>query len=938
MSIHKYEHEHHIKKHKNKYKKLQEIAMNEASDILFHTMTSEKSIEFLNSSLNGLTEEEVIKRRTTFGTNTLEEGKRKTLIAMFLDEFKSAMIIVLLIAAAISGFLKEITDTVIILTVVIINAVLGVAQESKAEKALEALKKMSSPYSKVKRDGSVVLLKTEEIVPGDIVLFEAGDFVPADMRLIESVNLKVEESALTGESVPVDKVTQKINDKEIVIGDRKNMAFSGSSITYGRGAGVVTCTGMNTEVGKIAEYITKSESDETPLQKKLSEIGKYISIGVVFIAIIILVTGMLKGREFLEMFLISVSLAVAAIPEGLPAIVTIVLAIGVQKMSKRNAIIRRLPAVETLGSTDIICSDKTGTLTQNKMTVTEVYFDGELRFAHNISMHCKSLNIFSQIMTLCNDSKVKRINDSEVETIGDPTETALVSFTMDMGVNKEKLEQLTPRVNEVPFDSDRKLMTTIHENSFINQDSTNGKPDSKVGNNFNNRNNSKNNKSYRVLTKGAPDMLLSRCSKILINGEILPLSQSNLKEIERANSRMATRALRVLAMAYKDLDSIPEDISSENIEKDLIFVGLTGMIDPPREEVKKAIEVCRQAGIKPIMITGDHKDTALAIAYELGIITDNTQALTGSELDKISDDLFNEHVEKYSIYARVSPEHKVRIVEAWKKKGKIVAMTGDGVNDAPALKTADIGVGMGITGTDVSKNVSDMVLADDNFATIVAAVEEGRRIYSNIRKAIQFLLSANMGEVITLFVATMLNWTILFPIHILWINLVTDTFPALALGVEKAEKDIMIYKPKKSDRGIFSGGLGVSVLYQGILESLITLVVYYMGLRLYSISIATTMAFAALGLIQLVHSFNVRTGIKSAFSISLNSNKYLVQAFLLSAFLQIVVIAVPYLNGIFRVSPLNVNQWLIVILAALSIIPLVELVKFIQRMHFAGKQ
>jgi Ca2+-transporting ATPase len=923
MSIRKDENKYRERKNKNDHKfeyykhneNYPETDVNKTSDILFHTMTAEKAVEALNSSSNGLTEKEVLKRRAIYGTNTLEEGKRKTLIAMFLDEFKNVMIIVLLLAAVISGFLKEITDAIIILAVVIINAVLGVAQENKAEKALEALKKMSSPYSKVKRDSNVVLLKTEEIVPGDIVLLEAGDFVPADMRLIESANLKVEESALTGESVPVEKFTQEIRDREIVIGDRKNMVFSGSSITYGRATGLVTSTGMNTEVGKIAGYITKSEPDETPLQKKLSEIGKYISIGVILIAIIIFITGMLRGREFLEMFLTSVSLAVAAIPEGLPAVVTIVLAIGVQKMSKRNAIIRKLPAVETLGSTDIICSDKTGTLTQNKMTVTEVYLDGELRFAHNTSKHNKSFNIFSQIMTLCNDSRVKQKNNGEIETIGDPTETALVSFTMDKGIKKEELEQTLPRINEVPFDSERKLMTTIHKNSIIHQNSVD----------------SKNDKVYRVLTKGAPDMLLSQCNRILINGEILSLSQSNLEEIEKANSRMAARALRVLAMAYKDLDNIPEDLSSENIEKDLIFVGLTGMIDPPREEVKRAVEVCRQAGIRPIMITGDHKDTALAIANELGIMTDNSQALTGSELDKISGDLFSEQVEKYSVYARVSPEHKVRIVEAWKKKEKIVAMTGDGVNDAPALKTADIGVGMGITGTDVSKSVSDMVLADDNFATIVTAVEEGRRIYSNIRKAIQFLLSANMGEVITLFFATMLNWTILFPIHILWINLVTDTFPALALGVEKAKKDIMVRKPKKSNGSIFSGGLGISVLYQGILESLVTLGVYYIGLRLYTADVAITMAFATLGLIQLVHSFNVRTGTDSAFSISFISNKYLIWAFLLSAFLQIIVIIVPYLNGIFRVRPLNPNQWLIVALASLAIIPLVEVAKFIQK-------
>ncbi|NSW89354.1 MAG: calcium-translocating P-type ATPase, SERCA-type [Firmicutes bacterium] len=883
--------------------KLQETRSKEIKEILFHTISVEKTLQYLNTDLNGLTEEEALKRKSIYGSNLLEEGERKTLFLMFLEQFKNVMVLVLLVAAAISGFLKEITDTIIILAVVIINAILGVIQESKAERALEALKKMSSPYSKVKRNGNVTLLKTEEIVPGDIVLLEAGDFVPADMRLVESVNLKVEEAALTGESVPVEKFTREINDRDIVIGDRKNLVFSGSSVTYGRGMGVVTHTGMNTQVGKIAGYITKSKPDETPLQKKLAEIGKYISIGVIVVAVIIFITGMLKGREFLEMFLISVSLAVAAIPEGLPAVVTIVLAIGVQKMSKRNAIIRKLPAVETLGSTDIICSDKTGTLTQNKMTVTEVYLDGGLKFAHTVTLHDKNFNIFAQIMALCNDSRVKKKDGEEIEAIGDPTETALVNFIMSKGLNKEEMERSMPRVNEIPFDSERKLMTTINQHG----------------------------ERYRVLTKGAPDMLLKYCSKILINDEILPLSQSHLKEIEKANSLMAGKALRVLAMAFKDIDIIPENISSENIENDLVFVGLTGMIDPPRVEVKNAVKVCRQAGIKPIMITGDHKDTAIAIAKELGIIADNSQVITGSELDKISDDIFEDQVEKYLVYARVSPEHKVRIVKAWKKKGMIVAMTGDGVNDAPALKSADIGVGMGITGTDVSKSVSDMVLADDNFATIVTAVEEGRRIYSNIRKVIQFLLSANMGEVITLFIATMLNWTILFPIHILWINLVTDTFPALALGVEKADKDIMTRKPVKSNSSIFSGNLGVNILYQGILEGFITLAVYYIGFKKYSSSTAITMAFATLGLIQLVHSFNVRSGIKSAFNISFTSNKYLVWAFLLSAFLQISVIAVPYLNNIFRISPLNFTQWLIVATASLSIIPFVELVKLIQR-------
>jgi Ca2+-transporting ATPase len=900
-------------------------------DILFHTMTVEETLLYLNTGLDGLTDEEAAKRRAIYGNNALEETKGKTLLVMFLEQFKSIMIIILILAAAISGFLKEVTDTVIILAVVIINAVLGVIQESKAERALEALKKMSVPYSKVKRDNSLIMLKTGEIVPGDIVCLEAGDVVPADMRLVESVNLKVEEAALTGESVPVEKFTGEINEKDIIVGDRKNMVFSGSNVTYGRGIGVVTSTGMNTEVGKIAGYIAKNKPEETPLQKKLAEMGKYISIGVIVIAVIIFLAGMLKGREFLEMFLISVSLAVAAIPEGLPAVVTIVLAIGVQKMSGQNAIIRKLPAVETLGSTNIICSDKTGTLTQNKMTVTEVYLDGEIKSANAACWeqgqeeeqeqeqnheqeqeqeqnkeYNQRFASFIEIMTLCNDSRVNRKPGEEDEVIGDPTETALVYFAMSKGFSKKALEEKMPRLNEIPFDSARKLMTTINKHG----------------------------EAYRVLTKGAPDMLLKRCRKILLNGEVVPLTQSHIDKIEKANSQMAAKALRMLAMAYKDIDFIPENVSPENIERDLVFVGLIGMIDPPRVEVKDAVDICKQAGIRPIMITGDHKDTAIAIARELGIINSESEAITGNELDKISEELFESYVEKYLVYSRVSPQHKVRIVEVWKKKGMVVAMTGDGVNDAPALKTADIGVGMGITGTDVSKSVSDMVLADDNFATIVTAVKEGRRIYSNIRKVIQFLLSANIGEVITLFVATMLNWSILFPIHILWINFVTDTFPALALGVEKADRDIMARKPVKPDTGIFSGGIGISIIYQGILEGFITLIAYYIGIIYYSSNVAITMAFATLGLIQLVHAFNVRSGFKPAFSIRFASNKYLLLAFLLSAFLQISVIVIPYMNGIFRVIPLNLTQWLIVVAASLSIVPLVELAKALQALFY----
>jgi len=871
-------------------------------NVLFHTIATDRALNYLKTEINGLSETEASQRLLSFGRNELQEGRKKTLLGMFIEQFKSVMVLILILAAVISGFLGELTDTAIIMAVVILNAVLGIVQESKAEKALAALKQMSKPFAKVRRGGEVKQIKTEDIVPGDIVIIEAGDYIPADMRLIDSASLKIEEAALTGESVPVEKFIEAIDKEDLVIGDRRNMAYLGSSVTYGRGIGVVTGTGMNTEVGKIAGYIAGDNVEETPLQKKLSEMGKYLSIGVVIIAVIIFIAGALQGRPYLEMFLTSVSLAVAAIPEGLPAIVTIVLAIGVQKMAKRNAIIRKLPAVETLGSTEIICSDKTGTLTQNKMTVKEIYFGQQVYNADSIPANADDLGIFIQVMTLCNDSKVTRIGESGMSAVGDPTETALIYFASKYGFHKDAMEKTIPRQNEIPFDSDRKLMTTI--------------------NRLNDRS--------RVMTKGAPDVLLERCSRMLHNGKIVPLTAEDFEKIKNVNSDMANKALRVLALAFKDIESIPADISSQSMEHDLVFTGLVGMMDPPREEARDAVRICKDAGIRPVMITGDHKDTAAAIARELNIISNESEVITGSELDKIDQKDFINQVSRYSVYARVSPEHKVRIVKAWKENGKIVAMTGDGVNDAPALKTADIGVGMGITGTDVAKGVSDMVLSDDNFSTIVVAVEEGRKIYSNIRKAIQFLLSANMGEVITLFVATMLNWTILFPIHILWINLVTDAFPALALGVEKAEKDIMKQKPRKSTGSFFAGGLGINVIYQGLLEALITLATYYAGLSLYSQKTAVTMAFATLGLIQLTHSFNVRSTSKSIFKIGLFSNPYLIGAVTVSVFLHIVVILVPFLNWIFRVTPLNIRQWIIVIAASILIIPCVELVKVVQ--------
>ncbi len=876
----------------------------ELNSILFHTLDEKTALENLNATPDGITSQEAEKRTGIYGKNELQEGRKKTIAEMFLEQFKNVMVIILLIAAVIAGLTHELTDSVIILVVVVINAVLGVVQESKAEKALAALKKMSSPYARVKRNGDVEQVKSEELVPGDIVLLEAGDYVPADLRLLQSVSLKIEEAPLTGESVPVEKIVEKIDKADLVIGDRKNMAYAGSSVTYGRGAGVVTATGMNTEVGKIAAHIGNSEAQQTPLQRKLGEMTKYLTVGIIAVSVIIFFAGVLQGRDYLDMMLTAISLAVAAIPEGLPAVITIVLALGVQKMARRNAIIRKLSSVETLGSTEIICSDKTGTLTQNKMTVQEVFLDGQIKKADDLSEESTSTTIFLHSLVLCNDSRTTHGGDS-AGFIGDPTETALASFAAGRGFHKNSLDELIPRRSEIPFDSERKRMTTIHE--------MNGK--------------------LRVLTKGAPDVLLDRCGKFLSNGKAEVLTEKHRDVIRNANGKMAGKALRVLGVAYKDIEELPLHPDPESVENDLVFVGLVGMIDPPRPEAREAVRICSEAGVRPIMITGDHRDTAAAIAKELNIIKDEGEVITGSELNAISDDDFEKRVVQYSVYARVSPEHKVKIVNAWKKRGKIVAMTGDGVNDAPALKSADIGIGMGITGTDVAKGVSNMVLADDNFATIVIAVEEGRKIYSNIRKTIQFLLSSNLGEIVTLFVGTMLNWTVLLPIHILWVNLVTDTLPALALGVEKAEKDVMKQKPKRSNSSFFAEGVGVSILYQGILKGLITLAVYFIGLRFYSREIAITMAFATLGLIQLAHSMNVRSNKKSLFRIGLFSNPYLVGAIVIAAILQLVVIIVPFFNDIFKVKQLNLEQWLIVITASLSIVFIVEMVKlFLNRL------
>lgn len=875
---------------------------------LFHTMEAAAVISEMDTDLEGLDEDQVKERLQKYGRNELKEGKKKTVFMMFLEQFKNLMVIILIAAAVISLIVTkghDLADALIILAVVLINALLGVVQESKAEKALAALKSMSSPYVKVKRQGDVRQIKTEELVPGDIVFIEAGDIVPADMRLIESASLKIEEAALTGESVPVEKEIKPIEKTDIVIGDRKNMSYSSSHVSYGRGMGVVVATGMDTEVGKIAGHLVNTESQETPLQRKLTEMSKILSIGVLLVSVVIFVVGILQKRDPLEMFLTAVSLAVAAIPEGLPAVVTIVLALGVQRMAKQNAIIRKLSAVETLGSTQIICSDKTGTLTQNKMTVKEVFINDKLIKAEALDRSEKTANDFLSAMILCNDSKLSR-KGGEVSLLGDPTETALVEFALTKDMAKDTWEKESPRRSEIPFDSERKLMTTVNQ--------------SKEG--------------LRLITKGAPDVLLSRCTGILLQGVKNPMTDVHHKAILAANKAMAHKALRVLAVAEKRLDAIPQDMSPDQNETDLVFVGLMGMIDPPRPEARDAVAVCKDAGIRPVMITGDHRDTAAAIAKELGIIQNEREVITGSQLSALSDHEFDLNVEKYSVYARVSPEHKVRIVKAWKKKDRIVAMTGDGVNDAPALKASDIGVGMGITGTEVSKSVSNMVLADDNFATIVKAVEEGRKIYSNIRKTIQFLLACNLGEVVTLFIATLLGWSILSPIHILWINLITDTLPALALGLESAEKDIMKQQPRPARSSFYSEGVGISIIYQGICEGLLTLAAFYLGS--YSVpqaspEVGVTMAFVALGMIQLFHCFNTRSIHESLFRIGAFTNAFVVGASILAAILQLSVIFLPFMNPIFRVVPLTGTQWLWTLGISFTIIPIVELVKAVQR-------
>lgn len=870
-----------------------------------YLQTVEDVFKEVQSSPSGLSSQEAASRLEKYGANTLQEGKKKTLLEKFVDQFKDFMILVLLVAAVVSMFAHQgdpdPTDAIIILAVVLLNAVLGVFQESKAEEAIEALKKMASPVASVLRDGHVEHIKGEDIVVGDVVILEAGDVVPADMRLFEVNTVKIEESALTGESVPVDKDLVIPAGDEVGIGDRTNMAFSSTNVTYGRAVGVVTSTGMNTEVGKIANMLANTEEGKTPLQENQDALGKWLTIMILVIAVIIFLVGMLRGNEWTHMLLTAIAIAVAAIPEGLPAISTIILALGTQKMAQRNAIVRKLPAVETLGGVEIICSDKTGTLTLNQMTVEKMVYDNEI---HDASEEISKDNIALRVMNLANDTKISQDNS----LLGDPTETAMVQYGLDKNYDvREELVNI-PRIAEVPFDSTRKLMTTIHQLE-------DGK--------------------YLVATKGAPDMLLDRVTKIEKHGEVSAFTEDDRTTLMKLNKEMATQALRVLAMAYKVIDTLPETIDTDSIEHDLIFAGLVGMIDPERKEAAAAIKVAQSAGIRTIMITGDHRDTAQAIAKRLGILRPDQEdgVLTGGELNDISDEELERTVETYSVYARVSPEHKVRIVKAWQKNGKVVSMTGDGVNDAPSLKQADIGVGMGITGTEVSKGASDMVLADDNFETIVVAVEEGRKVFANIQKAVQYLLSANFGEVMTMFVATMAGWSILEPIHILWINLVTDVFPAIALGLEEAEADIMNHPPRGKGSNFLSNGVLPSIFYQGFFEGGITLFVFWYATHIanWGNPVGETMAFATLGLIQLFHAFNVKSVYKSLGTVGAFKNKMFNYAILVSAVMLLSVMVIPGLTTVFDVAILTAEQWLFVVGAAFSIVPIVEIAKAIMR-------
>ena len=879
----------------------------------YYKLSVDETLNELNAESAGLSSERAAERLAQYGPNKLKEAEKPGFWKRFLTQLKDPMLLILLAAAGVSALTgaiageSEWAETIIILAVVLLNAVLGVLQESKAEAAIEALQTMTAATCKVLRDGKMAVLHSDELVPGDVVLLEAGDAVPADGRIIESASLKIEEAALTGESVPVNKMLDALGaaqkQADVPLGDRKNMCYMGSTVVYGRGKAVITATGMSTEMGKIAGVLSTTKDEQTPLQRKLDELGRLLSKMVLGICVFIFAFNLFMARGeltasghalevVLKTFMVAVSLAVAAIPEGLATVVTVVLSIGVTKMSRENAVIRRLTAVETLGCTQVICSDKTGTLTQNKMTVVE---------------HIGETLSVASAMALCSDAV---LNDED-QAEGEPTECALVNFACSVGAKKRDLEKKYPRIDEAPFDSARKMMSTVHKSG----------------------------EDFVQYTKGAPDALLSRCTHYFESGKILPMTEAKRREILNSNKAMADRALRLLAVAKRDWAEKPENNAPEYLERDLVFLGLTGMIDPIRPEVKAAIAECRGAGIRAVMITGDHRDTAVAIAKELGIITDESQAVTGAELDRLSDEQLRRKVTEYGVYARVQPEHKTRIVQAWKARGAVTAMTGDGVNDAPSIKSADIGIGMGITGTDVTKNVADMVLADDNFATIVVAVGEGRRIYDNIRKAIQFLLASNMSEVLGVFCATLMGFTLLNPVHLLFINLVTDCFPALALGMEKAEPDVMNRPPRNSREGIFAGGLLGDIIYQGILVMALTILSYWMGnffeTGVFSLPAGVsehgmTMAFLTMSMCEIFHSFNLRSQRNSVFSLH-GQNPVLWAAMIGSLILTTAVLEVPFLANAFGFTPVGAAEYGVALCLAVLVIPVVEAVKFFQR-------
>lgn len=865
---------------------------------MWQTLRKEDVLRNLRTDCkNGLTQEEIKAKQEKYGKNKLQDQPKESILVKFIKQFNDFMIIILIIASIISAIVStmqgenDYVDSIIIIAIVVLNAIMGVIQEAKAEKSIEALKQMTPPIAKVLRNKKIFQINAEELVPGDIIVLEAGNYVPADCRLLESFNLKVEESSLTGETEAVLKNADTICKKDIPLGDMLNLAFMASIVVNGHAKAVVTETGMNTKVGKIANMIIENKSPETPIQKKLGQVGKTLGIACLLICVLIFLIGIIKNIEPVEMFMTSVGLAVAAIPEGLPAIVTIMLSIGVTKMAKKNSIIRKLPAVETLGSSSVICSDKTGTLTQNKMEVVDIRTDNK--------------DFAIELASMCTDSEVNYI-EGKIEVTGEPTEVAIVNAGIKYGKNKNDLYNIMQRINEIPFDSNRKMMTTIH----------------KVGS------------KYRIITKGAPDVLLSKCNKIYSNGMVKSLSNMDSEKIKTSNLSMANKALRVIAISYKDLDNLPNKIDMQNIEKDLVFVGLIGMIDPPRQGVKEAVKTCNRAGIKTVMITGDHIATAKAIAKELSILKPGDRAITGAELDKMSQKELEGGISDYSVFARVTPEHKVRIVKAWQKTGAVVAMTGDGVNDSPALKNADIGIAMGKNGTDVAKNASDMILTDDNFVTIVQAVKQGRNIYDNIKKAIHFLIATNIGEIVTIFMGLVLGLkSPLLAIQLLWINLVTDSLPAIAIGLEPPEKNIMSRKPINARKGIFAGGLWNKIIVEGIMIGMLTLVAFSIGNKFFGLEVGRTMAFIAIGFLELVHSFNIKSE-QSIFKIGIFENKYLIGSFILGIFVQMIVVIIPGLAEIFKLVPLDLTQWFITIIISILPIPIMELQKRVNEVKF----